>query len=935
MSLEINLIEGERGKLHVTSDDVRTEHAVMFGTGRKVLNIDEMFEGVFVSNNTVRILSGVLYNNGMFIRIDREDYKEVNIENGIGGAYRNDLICIRYERNIQTHIESAHLVVKKGTASENTATDPTYTEGNILDFDSVDEFPLYRVRLDGIRATLEPLFEVADVMDNINLYRELQNQQQADASMQQELTAHQQNYENPHYVTKGQLGLDKVDNTADKDKPVSNLQEEYMKGIENSLRSDINDVARVTELALNKASNHIADKNNPHEVTKAQIGLDKVDNTADKDKNVKHSDTTGKLSNAVKINGVDFDGSKDITIGDSERNMITDTATGEHITATNSADASVRGLRIDGRTEQFTTTGKNLLIPNKNFQTTTTNGITLTPIYENGLIVALNVKGTATEDVNSIWFGYYNTTVGEPFIFSQNKPKVEATMYLRNLNGSSDWIAGESDLCTPTSVTETVVYAYVKKGVTIDHTFYPMIRLASIEDATYEPYTGGVPSPNPDYPQDIKGVGDSGEVEVTVTGKNVFDISKALVGKFNSDGDFEIIYGVRRFYEYNFKENTQYTFSGYVKNENTTGGVRLKIFYTDGTADNACLYHTTTEYKYITYTSAIGKTISHIESYYSSSGSMRIKNGELQIEEGTVATEYEPYKSQTVSIPLDSPLYSMDKVTLKNGKLEILRKLKLVDFPNITSLGTYSDGRKYAIFQPGDISDYGTFKCTHMKEIQPSDNVTYGFIVNQYNSVFMFSADDTIETANAKMSGAEVLYLLKEPTTEIIETDIDLSTYCNVTNITNSDNANMEVEYFVNSDNGNVVGDLQKDIDNLEKTKAGKEDISRLETSKANKTDISRLETSKANVSDLKDYVVVEKQHTIVYSETGIYNIEKSGYTPIFVKVNEAYAGTVVCTYSNIEKDDTGYYVDYFLYNMSGTGVNTEIAIEVVYIRNI
>lgn len=39
----------------------------------------------------------------------------------------------------------------------------------------------------------------------------------------------------------------------------------------------------------------------------------------------------------------------------------------------------------------------------------------------------------------------------------------------------------------------------------------------------YEPYTGGKPSPNPDYPQQIVSAGAGGEVEVTICGKNLFD----------------------------------------------------------------------------------------------------------------------------------------------------------------------------------------------------------------------------------------------------------------------------------------------------------------------------------------------------------------------------------------------------------------------------
>lgn len=37
----------------------------------------------------------------------------------------------------------------------------------------------------------------------------------------------------------------------------------------------------------------------------------------------------------------------------------------------------------------------------------------------------------------------------------------------------------------------------------------------------YEPYTGGKPSPSPEYPQEIKSAGQSGEIGVTVTGTNL------------------------------------------------------------------------------------------------------------------------------------------------------------------------------------------------------------------------------------------------------------------------------------------------------------------------------------------------------------------------------------------------------------------------------
>ena len=57
---------------------------------------------------------------------------------------------------------------------------------------------------------------------------------------------------------------------------------------------------------------------------------------------------------------------------------------------------------------------------------------------------------------------------------------------------------------------------------------YAKFRVTLVEDVsiatdnfTYEPYTGGIPSPNPDYPQVLESVGDSGSVTVTACGKNL------------------------------------------------------------------------------------------------------------------------------------------------------------------------------------------------------------------------------------------------------------------------------------------------------------------------------------------------------------------------------------------------------------------------------
>ena len=79
--------------------------------------------------------------------------------------------------------------------------------------------------------------------------------------------------------------------------------------------ADINDNMSTIDTAFenlqNADTNHTSNFSNPHKVTKAQVGLGNVDNTADINKEVL---SASKLTNAVKINNTAFDGTKDIDI---------------------------------------------------------------------------------------------------------------------------------------------------------------------------------------------------------------------------------------------------------------------------------------------------------------------------------------------------------------------------------------------------------------------------------------------------------------------------------------------------------------------------------------------------------------------------------------------------------------------------------------------
>ena len=104
---------------------------------------------------------------------------------------------------------------------------------------------------------------------------------------------HIKDTDNPHNVTKTQLGLENVDNTSDINKPISTATQNALDGKADKSELTPLNTAIANEIAnreqgdktLNQTiSDHTANTSNPHNVTKTQLGLGNVDNTSDMDK---------------------------------------------------------------------------------------------------------------------------------------------------------------------------------------------------------------------------------------------------------------------------------------------------------------------------------------------------------------------------------------------------------------------------------------------------------------------------------------------------------------------------------------------------------------------------------------------------------------------------------------------------------------------------
>jgi hypothetical protein len=98
------------------------------------------------------------------------------------------------------------------------------------------------------------------------------------ATVQGNLDTHIANKENPHSVTKEQVGLDKVDNVkqwADSNHPTTLTGYGITDAASDAELNALEETVTTNAATMNI---HIANTSNPHSVTKAQVGLDKVDN---------------------------------------------------------------------------------------------------------------------------------------------------------------------------------------------------------------------------------------------------------------------------------------------------------------------------------------------------------------------------------------------------------------------------------------------------------------------------------------------------------------------------------------------------------------------------------------------------------------------------------------------------------------------------------
>lgn len=304
-----------------------------------------------------------------------------------------------------------------------------------------------------------------------------------------------------------------------------------------------------------------------------------------------------------------------------------------------------------GDTYQQTYSGKNLLTSNGLTEDTVGN-IVFTPVYDdNGVLMYINANGTATTNANYN-IGYVNFVKDLSYTISGCNGGSGST-YRFWTGSSSAFPAGNRLSCENGSNTKTaladdsncVVYIQVFLGTVLDNVkFYPQIEQSS-SPTSYEPYVGGTPSPNPDYPQDIKVV--TGEQTVTIgdgvssqsyvidlTGKNLINDTETH-NFINSSGVIssgDAYLGITDYVT--CSPSTEYA----VLFEHGTDELNLYVGYKDSEGS----FITRTGYG-LSRTFTTPDNAASVFFYMTKSGATPSIGGYVQLEKGSTPTSYEPY----------------------------------------------------------------------------------------------------------------------------------------------------------------------------------------------------------------------------------------------------------------------------------------------------
>jgi hypothetical protein len=334
-----------------------------------------------------------------------------------------------------------------------------------------------------------------------------------------------------------------------------------------------------------------------------------------------------------------------------------------------SSNEKLQDIKLLGNSEQLTTTGKNLL-EEKLSAFTITNDIAHIPLPEDHnekqYTMLIQLKD-GKKDTVGFSCGFYDKT---DMPLAYKSPCLEGGKIVSS-NGIVVSKKGANHHVCFTPASEDFFDIY--------HVIYTEGNLTSLP---YEPYTGGKPSPSPEYPQEIKSVGrlneDTGkyEIEISISGRNLFDFSTCEEGKiFEGSGNIvSAANGLLTDFIPCFP-NSQYSRS-------RTGSTVVAFYDCDKNKIGFEIVGNTTfvtpeKCRYFRF-SAVKTVVDYTK---------------IVACPGQTVMDYEPYREpKFFTLASDRPITKWDKLVEQGGEIGWLYQSAINEYRGDTSVGIYQNG---------------------------------------------------------------------------------------------------------------------------------------------------------------------------------------------------------------------------------------------------
>lgn len=394
---------------------------------------------------------------------------------------------------------------------------------------------------------------------------------------------------------------------------------------------------------------------------------------------------------------------------------------------------------IEGMSYQETTTGKNKL----DFDTLVKNANFIIKNNDGSYSITGNATATSTERIDCILeAGTYSTSAdyksSSNLTYSEEGNLLAFNMLFED--GTDRWVSLIKTSDT-VGIRRSIIFKIEKKVIGIQLQVFARFTSGTVTfknaqigtDDIYEPYTGGQPSPSPDYPEDVE----------VIEPYNLFDKDNENINYYVKPNTGELIenqvWNTSDFIEVSI--NTPYTLSG-----KQSEGSAFAI--TEYDANKQLIKRSTSSSSVTNYFSV---TTTSTTKYARASYRNDKITDEIQVIEGTIPKPYVPYGHIQTKI-ISSNLYNIDDIKLKSHSTILDDDFTTISVDNSNGTNTiYANNMK----NPSNVLKTNTtyYIVVEVKEVTGTGGIS--FVSNYNNNKGQF--DNNIHYGFSNLKNGDIL----------------------------------------------------------------------------------------------------------------------------------------------------------------------------------